>query len=262
MNAADNKQNDKSMSKINIEAKKNSSGGLTISIMNNGKSIPITLHKTEKIHIPELIFGTLLTGSNFNDEKVNYKLQNICCKYRNFLIFILFCCFIIPFLNNYELLMIFSLFLYLFFSLSLPLSLPLFQSRLVGGTHGFGAKLTNIFSTNFTVETYNKKKQKLYSQSWTDNMFNVQAPVLTKTSDLEDFTRITFTPDLSRFGIEKETEKIEKLDKSTLKNGKKQTDKKSEKNDVIGNTIEVFRRRAFDMAATLPGVEIIFNNEI
>ena len=89
MNAADNKQNDKSMSKINIEAKKNSSGGLTISIMNNGKSIPITLHKTEKIHIPELIFGTLLTGSNFNDEKVNYKLQNICGRYRIFLY--LFC---------------------------------------------------------------------------------------------------------------------------------------------------------------------------
>ena len=57
-------------------------------------------------------------------------------------------------------------------------------------------------------------------------MFNVQAPVLTKISDLEDFTRITFTPDLSRFGIEKETEKIEKLDKNTLKNGKKQIDKK------------------------------------
>ena len=87
MNAADNKQNDKSMSKINIEAKKNSTGGLTISIMNNGKSIPITLHKTEKIHIPELIFGTLLTGSNFNDEKVNYKLQNICGKYRKKFIF-------------------------------------------------------------------------------------------------------------------------------------------------------------------------------
>ena len=116
------------MSKINIEAKKNSSGGLTISIMNNGKSIPITLHKTEKIHIPELIFGTLLTGSNFNDEKVNYKLQNICSKYRVFFLFFLLHSFIIPFLNNFELFIIFLLFLHLFFSLFLFLFLYLFLS--------------------------------------------------------------------------------------------------------------------------------------
>ena len=73
MNAADNKQNDKNMSAIDVTVEKNQSGGMSISIKNNGKSIPTTLHKKEKIHIPELIFGTLLTGSNFDDTKVcNY----------------------------------------------------------------------------------------------------------------------------------------------------------------------------------------------
>ena len=71
MNAADNKQNDKNMSAIDVTVEKNQSGGMSISIKNNGKSIPTTVHKKEKIHIPELIFGTLLTGSNFDDTKVN-----------------------------------------------------------------------------------------------------------------------------------------------------------------------------------------------
>ena len=71
MNAADNKQNYKNMSAIDVTVEKNQSGGMSISIKNNGKSIPTTVHKKEKIHIPELIFGTLLTGSNFDDTKVN-----------------------------------------------------------------------------------------------------------------------------------------------------------------------------------------------
>ena len=62
-----------------------------ISIMNNGKSIPIQIHRKEKMYIPELLFGHLLTGSNFNDD----------------------------------------------------------QKRLTGGRHGYGAKLTNVFSKQF-----------------------------------------------------------------------------------------------------------------
>ncbi len=34
---------------------------------NNGKGIPIAEHKVEKVYVPELIFGTLLTSSNYND---------------------------------------------------------------------------------------------------------------------------------------------------------------------------------------------------
>lgn len=41
----------------------------TISIFNNGKGIPVVTHKDEKMYVPTMIFGHLLTSSNFNDEE-------------------------------------------------------------------------------------------------------------------------------------------------------------------------------------------------
>jgi DNA topoisomerase-2 len=38
-----------------------------ISVFNNGKGIPVVMHKENKVYVPELIFGHLLSGSNFND---------------------------------------------------------------------------------------------------------------------------------------------------------------------------------------------------
>lgn len=40
-----------------------------ISVWNDGKNIPLDIHPEEKIYIPELIFGNLLTSSNYNDEE-------------------------------------------------------------------------------------------------------------------------------------------------------------------------------------------------
>jgi DNA topoisomerase-2 len=39
----------------------------TVSIRNDGRSIPVVLHATEHIYVPELVMGHLLTGSNFDD---------------------------------------------------------------------------------------------------------------------------------------------------------------------------------------------------
>ena len=44
-----------------------------ISIMNNGKGIPVVMHKDENMYVPTMIFGHLLTSSNFNDEE-----QKVC----------------------------------------------------------------------------------------------------------------------------------------------------------------------------------------
>ena len=41
----------------------------TVSVYNAGVGIPIKKHPTEKIWIPELIFGHLLTSSNYNDDE-------------------------------------------------------------------------------------------------------------------------------------------------------------------------------------------------
>lgn len=38
-----------------------------IKIWNNGKGIPVVEHKQEKMYVPTLIFGHLLTSSNYND---------------------------------------------------------------------------------------------------------------------------------------------------------------------------------------------------
>ena len=44
-------------------------GKLTISVKNDGDGIPIQMHETEKCWIPELIFGHLLTSSNYNKDE-------------------------------------------------------------------------------------------------------------------------------------------------------------------------------------------------
>lgn len=47
-----------------------------IKIWNNGKGIPVVEHKTEKMYVPTMIFGHLLTSSNYDDSerKVTGKL--------------------------------------------------------------------------------------------------------------------------------------------------------------------------------------------
>ena len=64
VNAADNFQRDKTMDtiKVNIDPEKN-----FISVWNNGKGIPIVIHKQYNIYVPEMIFGHLLTSSNYDD---------------------------------------------------------------------------------------------------------------------------------------------------------------------------------------------------
>lgn len=46
-----------------------SSENNTISVWNNGKGIPVVEHKVEKVFVPALIFGQLLTSSNYDDDE-------------------------------------------------------------------------------------------------------------------------------------------------------------------------------------------------
>ena len=54
---------------IRVNVSNNSHEGCTINVENDGKGIPIEKHPIEKIYIPELIFGNLLTSSNYNKEE-------------------------------------------------------------------------------------------------------------------------------------------------------------------------------------------------
>ena len=172
VNAADNYQRDKSMKyiKVDINPEEN-----RIKIKNGGKGIPIEIHKTYNMYVPQLIFGNLLTSSNYND---NVK-------------------------------------------------------KVTGGRNGYGAKLTNIFSKTFIVETANKDKGKKYKQKFYNNMLKFDSPEIKDYSG-DDFTCITFEPDLSRFGMEKMDEDI----------------------------ISLFKKRVYDMAGITPkGVSVYLNGE-
>ncbi|XP_034472434.1 DNA topoisomerase 2 [Drosophila innubila] len=169
VNAADNKQRDKSMNtiKIDIDPEKN-----IVSIWNNGQGIPVTMHKEQKMYVPTMIFGHLLTSSNYNDD----------------------------------------------------------EKKVTGGRNGYGAKLCNIFSTSFTLETATKQYKKSFKQTWGNNMSKASDPMIKDFSGT-DFTRITFSPDLAKF-------KMDKLDE-----------------DIVA----LMSRRAFDVAASTKGVSVFLN---
>ncbi|CAK6970091.1 DNA topoisomerase 2-beta [Scomber scombrus] len=171
VNAADNKQRDKNMTaiKITIEPENN-----TITIWNNGKGIPVVEHKDEKMYVPALIFGQLLTSSNYDDD----------------------------------------------------------EKKVTGGRNGYGAKLCNIFSTKFTVETACKEYRHSFKQTWQNNMSKTADPKI-KFFDGEDFTCVTFQPDLSKF-------KMEKLDR-----------------DIVA----LITRRAYDIAGSCKGIKVTLNSK-
>ena len=57
---------------IDIEVQRGDDGSVTVSVENDGDGIPIEEHPTEKVWVPELIFGHLLTSGNYNknEEKI------------------------------------------------------------------------------------------------------------------------------------------------------------------------------------------------
>ena len=73
------------------------------------------------------------------------------------------------------------------------------EEKIVGGKNGYGAKLANIYSTKFTVETRDTKTGQRYTQSWTNNMSVCGKAAIRADKAAKGFVRITFNPDLKRF---------------------------------------------------------------
>jgi DNA gyrase/topoisomerase IV subunit B len=63
-NATDHTTRDSTVNTIKVDFDKSTG---EISIWNNGSGIPIVLHKEHNMYVPELIFGNLLSGSNYDD---------------------------------------------------------------------------------------------------------------------------------------------------------------------------------------------------
>ncbi|KAI1258875.1 DNA topoisomerase [Xylariaceae sp. FL1019] len=171
VNAADNKQRDSSMTQMKVTI--NRAEGW-VEVENNGKGIPVVMHEKEKVYIPEMIFGHLLAGSNFDDN----------------------------------------------------------EEKTVGGRNGYGAKLCNVFSTEFTLECQDSENGKRYKQTWTENMTKMGKAKIS-SSGSKDFVRVTFKPDWAKFGMTEIDDDLEAL----------------------------MYRRVYDMAGTIKGVKVVLNDE-
>ena len=75
------------------------------------------------------------------------------------------------------------------------------QQKITGGRNGYGAKLANIFSDEFTIETADSNTKKKYKLTWTNNMSKMGKAKITEMKG-DDFTKVTFKPDFKRFGME------------------------------------------------------------
>ena len=71
--------------------------------------------------------------------------------------------------------------------------------QMTGGCNGLGAKLANIFSTKFTVETSDGRRK--YRQVFSNNMRDTHVPEVTASISTRSWTRISFQPDLQKFGV-------------------------------------------------------------
>jgi DNA topoisomerase-2 len=170
-NAADESQRNSLLKNIKISITNN-----TISVYNDGAGIPIQIHKEHGIYVAELIFGNLLSSSNYNDK----------------------------------------------------------EKRTTGGLNGLGAKLTNIYSSEFIIETVSNNEK--YTQIFKNNLSEILPPVIEKVNkSIKPYTKITFTPDLEKFGMKKLNE---------------------------DDTLAVLEKRIFDISAiTAKHVSIYYNDQ-
>ena len=74
------------------------------------------------------------------------------------------------------------------------------EKRVTTGQFGLGAKLTNIFSLKFTVETVDPIRKLLYLQTYENNMYTINPPEISKYTK-KPYTKITYLTDYARFGL-------------------------------------------------------------
>jgi len=66
----------------------------------------------------------------------------------------------------------------------------------------------NVFSKSFTVEGVDPVNKKMFKQTWKNNMTDVGEPVVIASKQSKGYTKVTYTPDFTRFGLENYTADI------------------------------------------------------
>lgn len=116
------------------------------------------------------------------------------------------------------------------------------EERIVGGMNGLGAKLTNIYSTEFNVEVVDATRDLKFRQKFQDNMYTKNKPVVVAAKGKKSYTQISFIPDFEKFGIEGLTTDILDLFKKRVYDIAMTTDAKVYYNDelIVANTFSKY----------------------
>ena len=86
------------------------------------------------------------------------------------------------------------------------------QERATSGRNGYGAKLTNIFSSVFRITIDDGASGRSYTQEWRDNMYTRDKPrIRTSKAIKKNHVTITWKPDYARFGVDPSDELIRRL---------------------------------------------------
>ncbi len=76
--------------------------------------------------------------------------------------------------------------------------------KVVGGQNGIGSKAVSIYSIHFIVEVVDGARNLKFIQHFYDNMYRRDEPIIEKLKGKhKSYTKITFTPDYKRFGVDK-----------------------------------------------------------
>ena len=160
----ESKRENSKLNTIKVNIKKDE-----ISVWDNG-GIPVIKHNVYNQYIPEVIFGNLMSGSNYNDD----------------------------------------------------------EERILAGTNGLGAKLTNIFSKKFSIITCDGIN--IFKQTYSNNMRDRTKASIGKSK--KNYTEITFKPDFDKFGLDY-------LDE---------------------NHFNIIKKRVYDIAATNTKLKVYLND--
>lgn len=112
------------------------------------------------------------------------------------------------------------------------------EKKIVGGKNGFGFKLVLIWSTYGSIETIDHVRGLKYFQEFKNNLNEIVPPKITKQKSSKPYTKITFKPDYSRFGI----------------------------NGITSDMFSLLKKRTYDIAAvtdhSIKKIKVKFNDEL
>jgi DNA topoisomerase-2 len=110
------------------------------------------------------------------------------------------------------------------------------EARITGGRNGLGSKVSNIFSSEFTVETVDAENKKKFIQTFTNNMSERTKPKIyaIKSENPKSYTNISFKPDLEKFGLK----------------------------EISDDFVALFKKRVFDLTGCSRNkTKVFFNDE-